>query len=234
MDIKCVVCGEPWDAWGVNHGDMAAWEARLFKLGSGCPCCEGIGDFEPKTISDIENGDDDPILRLNAWEDKQDGKAPKWEKPKPIVFWECDGCGVQVIGDPELPENHEDYLQYHTRPGTLAYNCEYGSHKFHTLIDIEKEPHHTFENGVKVCPFCHNVCEGCGADLALNVEFGDMYNEGLPFYANGDSYFHEPFCYDCFSSLCKKCERLPDDCTCCHECDKTEWDCTCNDEDNED
>jgi len=34
-DIRCVVCGEPWEAYGVNHGDMLPWEAKLFRAGAG-------------------------------------------------------------------------------------------------------------------------------------------------------------------------------------------------------
>lgn len=235
MDILCVVCGEPWDAWGVNHGDMAKWESELFKAGAGCPCCEGNPpngkQWEPKKFSDIENGDDDPVLRINAHEDFSDGKAPKWEKPKPKIFWECDGCGVRVIGDPEFCEGHEDYLQYETRYGTLAFNCEYGSHRFHTLVDVEKTPHHTFEDGTKVCPFCYAECEGCGEPLALNVEAADVYTD--VHYVDSDCYHLDPYCYDCFASLCEKCEKMPEDCTCCGECGESEWDCCCNDEDED-
>jgi len=39
-DIKCAMCGEPWDAYGVrSHGDMNYEEADRFLRGEGCPCC---------------------------------------------------------------------------------------------------------------------------------------------------------------------------------------------------
>jgi|DewCreStandDraft_5_1066085.scaffolds.fasta_scaffold01803_25 RecJ-like exonuclease len=38
-DIYCTVCGEPWDAYGVKHGDMAPDEAHRFLRGEGCPAC---------------------------------------------------------------------------------------------------------------------------------------------------------------------------------------------------
>ena len=38
-DILCRRCGEPWDAYGVTHGDMTALEARRFRAGKGCPVC---------------------------------------------------------------------------------------------------------------------------------------------------------------------------------------------------
>lgn len=39
-DIYCTVCGEPWDAYGVRHGDMPPAEARQFLAGQGCPSCD--------------------------------------------------------------------------------------------------------------------------------------------------------------------------------------------------
>ena len=38
-DMSCIKCGEPWDAYGVNNGDMEPHEAKRFKRGEGCPSC---------------------------------------------------------------------------------------------------------------------------------------------------------------------------------------------------
>jgi len=38
-DVHCAKCGEPWDAYGVRHGDMTPEEAKRFWAGEGCPCC---------------------------------------------------------------------------------------------------------------------------------------------------------------------------------------------------
>ena len=38
-DLICNVCGEPWDNWGVSHGDMIKVEKRRFYAGKGCPSC---------------------------------------------------------------------------------------------------------------------------------------------------------------------------------------------------
>ena len=40
MDVYCKKCGEPWDYYGVLHGDMTPEEARRFLRGEGCPCCD--------------------------------------------------------------------------------------------------------------------------------------------------------------------------------------------------
>src|SRR5580658_10140548 len=97
-DICCVVCGEPWDAYGVRHGDMLPWEAKLFKAGAGCPSCEGVlNGWEPETLEDVENGDEDPFERIAAAERVANGTKPEWKRPEDPIHWTCDGCGVQVI-----------------------------------------------------------------------------------------------------------------------------------------
>jgi hypothetical protein len=39
-DILCRICGEPWDSYGIDNGDMSAEEAKMFKEGKGCPSCD--------------------------------------------------------------------------------------------------------------------------------------------------------------------------------------------------
>lgn len=41
MDLYCERCGEPFDAYGVSHGDMTLEERDRFLKGEGCPCCFG-------------------------------------------------------------------------------------------------------------------------------------------------------------------------------------------------
>ena len=38
-DIICAKCGEPWDAYGLDHGDTTEEEARKIRQGKGCPSC---------------------------------------------------------------------------------------------------------------------------------------------------------------------------------------------------
>jgi len=38
-DLVCNRCGEPWDVYGVEHGDMTDEERQRFRAGEGCPCC---------------------------------------------------------------------------------------------------------------------------------------------------------------------------------------------------
>jgi uncharacterized protein YbaR (Trm112 family) len=55
MDILCVKCGEPWDAYGVNHGDMIAWEADMLRRGIGCPACKGVKKRNLTIMEHLEN-----------------------------------------------------------------------------------------------------------------------------------------------------------------------------------
>lgn len=213
MDIKCVVCGEPWDAYGVNHGDMLEWERVLFRQGAGCPGCKGVvpaNRFHPESIADIENGDEDPMIRLNAYEDSIEGRAPKWERPEPKVFWTCDGCDVQVIGNPDYREEHEDYLEYHL-PRDARGNKWWHSHPYDRGMP-EKEPAHKFGDQ-NVCEFCLDHCEGCGAPVSSLIETSDVYDEGWCITLEGYGY-QDVFCITCVESVCSECDCLPDDCEC--------------------
>ena len=41
MDLYCKRCGEPWDYYGVMHGDLTDEERERFRKGEGCPACYG-------------------------------------------------------------------------------------------------------------------------------------------------------------------------------------------------
>ena len=41
MDVYCKRCGEPWDLYGVLHGDLTDTERDRFWRGEGCPSCHG-------------------------------------------------------------------------------------------------------------------------------------------------------------------------------------------------
>jgi hypothetical protein len=70
-DIVCAMCGEPWDAYGVYHGDMTSDEAERFLAGEGCPACEfgtiqsAAGDAWAAAESELEWSDDDPMRILD-------------------------------------------------------------------------------------------------------------------------------------------------------------------------
>lgn len=176
-DIKCVVCGEPWDAYGVNHStDMMPWETTLFKAGAGCPACEGVGNgFTPSSIFDLDNGDDDPILRYNAAERVAEGTKPEWKRPEDPILWKCDGCGVEAIKDLDSSDGE---LEYRVPLDSKAHKW-YHSHSFHDMTPDET-PEHTFADGVKVCPNCYKTCSVCNDPIPPgddNGSFSDPRND---------------------------------------------------------
>lgn len=80
MEIKCVVCGEPW--YLPLSDSMEKWEVKLFKAGAGCPGCKGVEPdpaWHPQEFTDVENGDEDPIDRIIAYENRDN--RPAWREP---------------------------------------------------------------------------------------------------------------------------------------------------------
>ena len=183
-DVKCVVCGEPWDYMGARHGcDMLKWEYALFRKGAGCPSCKGVVEdserFHPETIDDVEFGDEDPILRIHAYENSIANPIP-WERPKDPVLWKCDGCDVEVIRDVD--------------DGTLRYRAQgrgkqwYISHDYDDR-DVEETPAHVFGEQ-KVCPYCLEHCEECGTPISHTLSFDDSYDDGYCFHDGGGRNFY--------------------------------------------
>jgi hypothetical protein len=41
VDLYCQRCGEPWDYYGVYHGDLTTEERERFLKGVDCPACKG-------------------------------------------------------------------------------------------------------------------------------------------------------------------------------------------------
>lgn len=245
-DICCAVCGEPYDAWGVTHGDMLRWEAILFKQGAGCPSCEGsVSNEEP--LSDLagipdrheldslhhrlledtdEDGDPDLLFRLMS--DGGNHNRPKWEPPPEEVLWECSGCHVKVIVDhdndyPDGPLN----VPTKDKPRTYSGGDKvHGSHgALYTYNDVcekinpatEKAP---FEvEGKPYCDACCQTCAECDSVIfsRSELEFGDPYASGSSFLPSGKYLSIHALCIDCYEQLCPECGAGPnEECTCEH------------------
>lgn len=118
-DIYCSVCGEPWDIYGLSHGDVKAWEADAIKQGFGCPCCEANGKKptenykkpEPKIIGKCSHCECDiTIDQDNIWYNGKEieydeGLVNRLSNGQMVCssceesLNECDECGV--FGDDE-------------------------------------------------------------------------------------------------------------------------------------
>jgi len=85
-DIRCRLCGEPWDSFGVHDGDMEPEEAERFLRGEGCPCChfgqdkeKTAGDHEEDFLGDLTTEtDEDPIELLDKVKPRPEEPKPKW------------------------------------------------------------------------------------------------------------------------------------------------------------
>lgn len=217
-DIRCVVCGEPWNAWGVRHGDMLPWQATLFRAGAGCPSCEGVEPstpFEPSTLADIENGDEDPMVRLNQIENR--AQRPAWREPEPTILYECAACHVVVMDTSAIdaPDVDDDYAQLSVRNPPKCYYRDLAYHvmRNHTADEVRNGV--TLCTGDKVCPACEEHCSHCGRGGLCNVLSTDTYDGLATFLPEGHYMCDSAECIDCYSERCSECgERYDDGCAC--------------------
>lgn len=224
-DIKCAICGEPWDAYGARHGDMAPWEFQLFKKGAGCPCCKGTApagvdatEAHLRSII-IDGGTDDP--HAFALVNNPDAPRPKWERPADKVLFECAGCGSKLVHDidhPDTPENHDIAREWKLVPEVSRiyyYKAKDWPTDPDELPEIEKQ---------KYCPPCATTCGECGTPIFTshesqtgNVLFGDTYDPGASFQNPRDPYHGKSICITCLEAIptCGECGEVDDDGTCC-------------------
>jgi hypothetical protein len=197
---------------------MLKWEAKLFRRGAGCPCCKGIPPngkiADKRSIFDFENGDEDELDRIIAYENALNGKVPKWERPEPKILWTCAGCGVRVVRSPD-----DGNLEYDLPPDAKGAKW-YKSHPY-SMGKPEDEPAHVFGKE-PVCEFCLGHCYHCGEPVCSTLEYGDVYDPG--------------YCapYETWHSICTACLEAQ-----CPECggffeEGTEPSCTCNEDEDED
>lgn len=215
-DIRCGVCGEPYDAWGVRNGDMARWEAELFRKGAGCPCCEGEGPEGASTEEQEEIAVAHVRTRVidTPWDDDVDCgvetlepgyRRPKWAPPPPKVLWTCAGCEVQAVIRPE-----DDYFQSKV-PVTwqggqkVYYSYGHGPYtysKLHDNEDADLEPPFTIA-GEPYCPGCAVWCDAC-RDVPIftrsDLYGGDPYAEGANL-ENPRSYYSSGVCMACYEEI---------------------------------
>ena len=41
MDVICAQCGEPWEYYGIEHGDFEEEDSEPFSRGDNCPSSKG-------------------------------------------------------------------------------------------------------------------------------------------------------------------------------------------------
>lgn len=201
MNINCVVCGEPWDSYGVRHGDMAKWEAECFLKGAGCPSCEGETPegvdasevaYESAKAEVFCPGDDTGDVAEAFIAIAEGAERPKWERPEDEIVFSCAGC------DARLRRNRDDENLYWTGQGPRKfYRHDWGTEDFEGF-EIGEE---------KFCPGCAGHCSECVANVFFSntsitgtVLYGDTYDPGASFEHPQD--WGKTVCYSCYENSC--------------------------------
>lgn len=183
-DIRCAVCGEPWDQWGANHGDMKWWEYDLFKAGAGCPACEGEAPDEDLDvdIEDVENHLKDVVSNAedpDSWGllHGDPDKRPEWVEPEPKVLWTCAGCGVRCIISNEAPYdgkeiNKDDVFLEWDGGDKVHYRSGCGPFRYGDILAIQdptRKPEHIV-NDQPYCPGCADECACCDETILTRAD----------------------------------------------------------------
>lgn len=215
-DIRCAVCGEPWDQWGANHGDMKWWEYDLFKAGAGCSACEGdTGQHQNVEVEDgdalvehvrsiVMNAEDpDDWAQLHA---DEDAGSRKWEEPEPKKLWECAGCKVQVVISNDAPydgneiQEEDDWLEWcggeKVHYGML-YTCSYGD--LYQADEPTREPE-LFLDEKPHCAGCAGHCRECSKVILTREQPDDPNDPGASF-PHPHSPFYGTVCITCLYEL---------------------------------
>lgn len=199
MDVKCLVCGEPWDYWGLYHGDVQAWEADAIKKGLGCPHCEGNppeGGYEPENLSDFEYGDEDCISRIYA--QPPDGA---YEPPQAEILQVCIGCGVQRIRD-----RAAEVYDGSRREPVYAWYAPAGSDALRWQVEWKLScedpgaPMADFHGLGPACAHCCDECADCDAIIATHCQgaFASLDGEGEGYLPEGHYHTSDLRCLDCY------------------------------------
>ena len=203
MDIRCNICGEPWDAYGANHGDMLTWEYDLFRKGAGCPSCQGVSnkDHIEDRCQDLLMNCEDP----DNWFPLGNTEKPEWKKPEPKVYWKCEHCKVAIIEDLEITSydgSQKDLkldLDFSKVDSTLHYWIQ--KEIENSFEGISEDPHYELD-GYTYCCYCATNCADCDTIVLRNNadEMLDTYDSGKSFVRPGEEYCKDPdyLCVDCY------------------------------------
>lgn len=207
-DVKCAMCGEPWDAYGAKHGDMRPWEYELFRQGAGCPSCEGVApSSEDHTLDHmrsiiLDGATDNPdAFPLTV---APDAPRPAWQRPADPVVWSCAGCDTKIKRDLDAGDLVWDHRG--------AYrNCCVLPKAFYDPppADVMELPE---ISSSRYCPACAESCDRCGAGVFRShtsctgrTLYTDSYAPGASF-GFPDDVPTETLCVDCYEKATSEAE----------------------------
>ncbi len=260
MDISCAVCLEPWDSYGITHGDMLPWERDLFRKGAGCPCCKGEtpdgvdpDDAAEEHIRDawLRGGTDDPDAYTLGFElgvSDETPTRPAWEPPPPRIMWTCTGCGVSAGIDQNDPCQELAWIGGERVHGYYGSMVPYGN-RYNDESPEDEPPYKLGDDGY--CPGCATMCDygECEAVILYRDPPGDVYDAGHGFQDPLAGYFSSRMvCTDCYETIPMCCEcgehwhsedEAYDCCPRCEDCgsthhDRESADACCAEDDSDD
>jgi len=145
-DINCTVCNEPWDRYGLYHGDVSPGEAGAILSGKGCPSCSG---YHPETDADH-------------------GYDPGAIDDASIVFEKCAHCEVAITAnvDDFTYQQWKDGITRALAEKTEAIGESYGTplarnHWSRSRYDAEFHE----VDGDTLCTKCAPICDHCGEPI---------------------------------------------------------------------
>ncbi len=202
-DIHCAICSEPWDSYGVRHGDMLPWEADLFSKGAGCPCCKGERDrasADPEAAEALHLRDaldtEDPHAfdRVNATLAGAETPIPAWERPpdENVRGW-C-ACGNVCL----MRSADDGELRWETarKVGADAHWRLERDHAPEEWVDAEALDGDTDNEGAW-CPRCVARCGRCRELVSATETYPEP----------GDEYHSPGICMGCLEQIptCGQC-----------------------------
>ena len=190
MDIKCIKCGEPWDVYGLNHGDVAAWEADSIKQGIGCPACLGEKKNE---LSIMEHMDNETSLEGNIIIESNKSYGPETDY---VEICHCEECGEKYSIDVnKIYYSGKEKIIY----GDLGFYCLNESSDIESYIKLESDWARI--DGKLMCQTCFNKYQECD-------ECGGLFHEDETFYIQN---MDKVFCETCMNNIISHCESCEED-----------------------
>ena len=189
MDVKCVKCGEPWDLWGLNHGDVIAWQADMIKQGRGCPVCLGAKKNELSLSDHFEN---ETALEGAELIESNKSYGPKSDY---IEICHCEECGDKYSID--INTIYYDGNRKYINGLSEKY---YLDNSLDIEFFVKYESDWNKINGKLMCEHCFSQYTECD-------ECGGLFHVDETFYLQN---LNKTFCESCMEKVvgsCYKCEE---------------------------